>query len=277
MTRLPQESNIELPDGACDCAIHVYEAGFAIAQTATFDPPVASLDAYCAESGPLGFERVVIAQPSAYGFDNTCTLLAIARHGVNARGLAVIPAGTPASDIEAMHNQGMRGIRYMLFPGGALPADALEDVAAAVAPFGWHINLRLPLDQLPSFRARLKRLATTLVIDLDLGCCAARDRIESETLSTLRALVDTGSTWLKLASPYSIWLGQGETMQDGREIQEAFVHAYPDRCVWASNWPHPNVAPTPTLRAQMDWALARMPAALMEQIFVHNPARLYGF
>ena len=38
----------------------------------------------------LGLERVVIVQPTGYGFDNTCTLEAMKALGPGARGVSVV-------------------------------------------------------------------------------------------------------------------------------------------------------------------------------------------
>ena len=82
------------PAGACDCHIHLYEHGHALAAGATFQPPHAPLAAYRQMQQRLGLERVVLVQPTGYGFDNRLMLDAMAALGGAARGVVVVPADT---------------------------------------------------------------------------------------------------------------------------------------------------------------------------------------
>jgi D-galactarolactone isomerase len=53
---------------------------------------------------------------------------------------------------------------------------------------------------------------------------------------------------------------------------------YADRCLWASNWPHPNTKPEPSNTALLDWALGCVPdESKRRKMPVDNPAELYGF
>ena len=56
------------------------------------------------------------------------------------------------------------------------------------------------------------------------------------------------------------------------------MSSYPERCLWASNWPHPNRNPAPSNAAMLDWGLGFCadPAA-QRRMLVDNPAELYGF
>ena len=68
-----------LPPGACDCHMRVYDARFAALPDAILrDAPV---PAYRRMKAALGLGRMVVVQPSGYGFDNACTLDAMAAFG----------------------------------------------------------------------------------------------------------------------------------------------------------------------------------------------------
>jgi len=268
---------LALPRGACDCAIHVYERGFPVAPSATFTPPHAPATAYDAERQAVGLERVVIAQPSAYAFDNRCTVEAVAALGDTARGLAVLQPDTSDDAIAALDGGGFRGIRYMLFPGGVLSAEALPAVAARVAPFDWHINLRMDGRQLPELMPVLARLPGRFVVDFDLGTFDEATDEASPGFRVLRDLLDVGRCWLKLAAPYPFWLSGRHRSEALRRLPRLLIDAYPDRCVWASNWPHVNVDPVPTLQAQLDWLHACAEPEALQRILIETPAALYGF
>ena len=54
--------------------------------------------------------------------------------------------------------------------------------------------------------------------------------------------------------------------------------ANPARCLWASNWPHPNIRPTPSSAAMFNLLLHWADDdATRSCILVDNPAQLYGF
>ena len=51
--------HLRVPPGACDTHMHIYEARFAFAPTATIKSPPAPVSAYCQLQKQLGLERVV--------------------------------------------------------------------------------------------------------------------------------------------------------------------------------------------------------------------------
>ena len=113
----------------------------------------------------LGITRTVVVQPSTYGADNRCTLAAIAALGDSARGIAVVDMSVTDAELDRLTKAGIRGIRFHMLPGGALPWDILETMAARVHNFGWHVQLQLDGRTLPDREALLKKLAGTLVVD----------------------------------------------------------------------------------------------------------------
>jgi len=61
-------------------------------------------------------------------------------------------------------------------------------------------------------------------------------------------------------------------------LARALAAHNPERCVWASNWPHPGRNPPPDNVDILDLLLDWVPGeATRERILVENPAQLYGF
>ncbi|MGH7005531.1 MAG: amidohydrolase family protein, partial [Alphaproteobacteria bacterium] len=154
---MPKKPRLTAPTGACDTHMHIYEDRFKLAPTATFKPPHAPLGEYLDMRRRIGVENSVVVQPSGYGFDNTCTLEAMAAMGPSARGVAVVEPGVSDAELERLTKAGMRGIRYFMLPGGALPWETLEIMAARVLEFGWHVQLQMDGRLLPERDAMLKR------------------------------------------------------------------------------------------------------------------------
>jgi hypothetical protein len=56
------------------------------------------------------------------------------------------------------------------------------------------------------------------------------------------------------------------------------VMAAPERCVWGTDWPHPQMNPAPEAGLLFDQFVEWVPdAAVRQRILVDNAARLYGF
>jgi D-galactarolactone isomerase len=265
------------PPGACDCHMHVFEERFPLAPTATYKPPVAPVSAYRRVQRDLGLARAVVVQPSGYGFDNRCTLEAIGELGSNARGVAVVRPDVTDEELQQLTGAGIRGVRFHMLGGGVLPWDALEGLAARVSPFGWHVQLQLDGRDLPGHEARLKRLPCAVVID-HVGKFLQPVAPEHPGFRTLLRLLDSGKCWVKLSEPYSTSKVGGPRYEDVGALARALVTAHPERCVWASNWPHPNWNPAPSTAAMLDLLLDWTDdESTRARILVDNPAALYGF
>lgn len=264
-------------DGACDCHLHVYDTGYPLAPTATFKPPHAPASTYRAVQRALGLTRAIVVQPTGYGTDNRCTLEAIAQLGSGARGVAVVAPDVPDAELERLHAAGIRGVRFMMLAGGVLPWSALEPLAARIAALGWHIDLQLDGHELGWHEAVLNRLPCRLVID-HLGKFLGPLHADSEGWLALRRLLDGGRCWIKLSAPYESSLDGPPDYADLVPWVRELAVSYPERGLWASNWPHPNVVPTPDDATMLAWTLAAIDAAsTRRRVLVDNPAELYGF
>jgi D-galactarolactone isomerase len=268
---------LQAPPGACDTHMHFYQGRFPSAPTALFTPPDAWVDDYRALQRRLGLDRVVVVQPSAYGLDNTAQLEAMAALGDTARGVMVVDATTSEAELDRLNTLGVRGARFFMLAGGAVPWDILEPVAARIHAFGWHIQLQLNGRDLPQWAALLSRLPCDLVVD-HVGRYMPPVPPEHESFQTLLNLIDTGRCWVKLSAPYESSVTGAPDYADVGPLARALVKAAPERMLWASNWPHPGWTVKPDdarlLDLLLDWADDE---ATRKRILVENPARLYGF
>ncbi len=267
------------PQGTCDCHMHIYEAGFPIAPTAIATPPDAPVSAYLEVRRRLGIERTVVVQPSAYGADNTCTLMAMAAIGPSARGVAVVDSTVTDAELARLTRAGIRGIRFFMLKGGALPWEILEPMAARVRAFGWHVQLQMDGRKLPEREAMLRRLPATLVID-HVGKFLEPVPTDHASFRCLLRLVEGGRVWVKLSAPYEVSKSGPPIYDDVGALAKVLVKAAPERMVWATNWPHPS-APKDAmpddaqlLDILLDWAPDE---AVRRRILAANPAALYGF
>jgi D-galactarolactone isomerase len=268
---------LSLPALACDCHMHVYEDRFPVVPQATFKPPHAPLSDYLEVRRALGLARAVVVQPNGYGFDNRCTLEAMAALGASARGIATVPLDVTDEELERLTRAGVRGVRFHLLPGGMLGWDSLQPMAARLAPFGWHIQLQLDGRELPRYETALAGLPVPLVIDHN-GKFMEPVPIDDPAFRALLRLLASGNTWVKLSAPYETSKLGPPRYADVGALAAALVRENPERCVWASNWPHPGRDPRPDSAALLDllleWAADE---TTRRRILVGNPAQLYGF
>jgi D-galactarolactone isomerase len=266
-----------LPPGACDCHFHTFDERRPLSPTATFKPPHAPVSAYQEMQRELGLTRAVAVQPTGYTFDNSLLLDAMEQLGPQSRGIAVIEPGTSDARIEELHQAGVRGVRYMMLAGGVLPWDTLEAMSARIASWGWNINLQLDGRTLPQNLELLSRLQARLVID-HTGKFLEPVAPDSPMFGALLQLLDAGRCWVKLSAPYETSREGPPRYADVGRLARLLAHRYPQRCLWASNWPHPNQDPAPSSQVMLDllseWA-PDTPTRL--SILVDNPALLYGF
>jgi D-galactarolactone isomerase len=262
---------------ATDCHVHVYEPErFPLKQQIT----TASWSDYRQHvQQPLGLERAVLVQPTGYGFDNACLLDALAQAGGAARGIAVVSPETPWSELLRLHEQGVRGVRFMMVPGagGVLSWDALETISSRIAELGWVINLQLDGRDLPEYEAPLKALPSRLSID-HIGKFLEPVPVTHPGFKALLRLLDGGNSWVKVSAPYETSKVGAPLYDDVSVLAKALVKTHPERCLWASNWPHPGRNPRPDDGAMLEllshWT---NDAGVRQRILVDNPATLYGF
>ncbi|KQP18313.1 amidohydrolase [Pseudorhodoferax sp. Leaf267] len=267
------------PPGACDCHVHVYEQGFPVAPSAVSQPPHGPLSAYREVQATLGLQRVVLVQPTAYGFDNRCMLEALAQLGDTARGIAIVPPDASDAELQRLHAQGVRGVRYMTIPnaGGIVSWDSIEAMAARIAPLGWNLNLQLDGRDLPQRQAVIDRLPCKVVIDHN-GKFLEPVAPEHPAFEALLAVLARKDRWIKLSAPYETSRAGPPGYDDVSTLARALVRAHPDRCLWASNWPHPGRVPPPSNTALAALLSGWAPdEAVRRAILVDNPAALYGF
>ena len=272
--------NLSAPPGACDTHMHFYGPWdrYPLAPTASFEPPLATLAEYRMVQKRLGLARVVVVQPSGYGFDNRRTLDAIRQLGADARGIVVVGTGVTDAELQQLTDSGVRGIRFFMFPGGVLPWEILDEMAARVNEFGWHVQLQLDGRELPEHIAQIRALPGRFVID-HVGKFIEPVTAGDPAFKMLLDLVERGRCWVKLSAPYETSRKGPPLYSDVGELAKALVKAAPERMLWASNWPHPAARDNPPddallLDLLLDWA---DDAATRRRILVDNPAVLYGF
>jgi predicted TIM-barrel fold metal-dependent hydrolase len=279
------------PPGSCDCHVHVVgpKSRFPLPRERAYTPRDAPAGALAALLQRLRLSRAVVVQPSFYGTDNACTLDAVARID-DARGIAVLPADTGQAELDALHAQGIRGLRVNVATVGAAPAARVHELIKAAAqlcePHGWHVQVFATADVVEAVAPLLRALPVDSVLDhFGLVSPASPDR----AMNVMTGLLEGGKTWVKISGAYRI----AEDPHDARigPLARRLCDANPERVVWGSDWPH-----TPRLELRRPDSEEELPYQdidtagllallrrwledddLLHRVLVGNPARLYGF
>lgn len=269
------------PENACDCHMHVYDRRCPVAPGATLTPPDASVSDYLLLQRRLRTKRVVVVTPSTYGTDNSVMLNALACFGPAARGVAVVDPSISDRELELLHRDGVRGLRFNLARGAQSSVEHIEPLAARVADLGWHIQVLMHPDDLVQCESLFSRVATPLVfdhfgrIDVDSGAGHPAFRV-------IQGLLEDRKAWVKLSGAYLLSKEGAPGYGDMRELARAFISVATDRVVWGSDWPHAVASmgerPMPDdarlLDLLLDWTDEER---TRKRILVDNPAALYGF
>jgi len=275
-TRRPR---VKLPAGAGDCHAHVFgpQQQYPLSPHTGYVPPEASIDDYVRMLRTIGCERAVIVHPSAYGTDNRCTVDALRSGKFAFRGVAVIDDKTTDSELEDMHQAGVRGIRLNIKSKGSIYSiDSAPRLAERIKARGWHLQFFVDVRILPDLDKRLASLPVDIVID-HFGHIDAADGVSAPGFQTLLRLARHERCWFKLIGPYRL-SRQSPMFPDVSPFARALVAAAPDRCVWGTDWPHPNTGFMPNDGDLADILLDWIPdKALRRRVLVNNPARLYDF
>jgi predicted TIM-barrel fold metal-dependent hydrolase len=268
---------LKAPANACDCHMHIYNANYPVAPSATLKPPDALVADYKLLQERLGTSRNVVVTPSTYGTDNRVTLDAMAQIGATARGVAVVDTSVSDAELKRLNDLGVRGIRFNLVQAGATTAEMIEPLSKRINDLGWHIQIHMKGEQIAGIEDLLLRVPSPIVFD-HLGRLAQPDALDSPGFKTISKLIDKGKTWVKLSGAYQDSKVGAPSYSDTIPVARAYIKAAPQRVVWASDWPHPTEKEKPDDAILFDllaeWAPD--PASRM-LILVQNPATLYGF
>jgi predicted TIM-barrel fold metal-dependent hydrolase len=278
----PRKPRVRMPPNACDTHAHICGpiGEWPYSGRRVYTPPDALLPAYRHMLETLGVERAVLVQPSVYGTDNRVMLAAMAELGDRARGVAVVDDDIPDTEIERLHEAGVRGVRVNVVDvaedKGVFDMAPLTRLAQRIQPFGWHVEFLMHADEFPDLVTRFADFPVDIVLG-HLGYMRTDKGLDHPGFKALLTLMQQEKCWVKLTGPYRIST-EPLPHRDTIPYALALLNAAPQRVVWGTDWPHVMVkGAMPNDGDLADLLLDWVPdEALLEQVLVRNPAKLYG-
>jgi 2-pyrone-4,6-dicarboxylate lactonase len=274
-------NRVRLPEGACDAHCHVFgpAARFPFSDSRTYTPPDAGIDDFEALQERLGLSRAVFVQASCHGTDNRAMVDALERGEGRYAGVAMIDDTFDEQSIAQLHDAGVRGTRFNFVAhlGGAPDMDRFWTIVDRVVPFGWHIVLHFDSKDIPRYASMLDRMPCPYVID-HMGRVATDAGIDQEPFRALLELLNDDRAWVKVSGAERLTSDGTPPYDDVVPFARALIEAAPDRILWGTDWPHPNVRHMPDDGDLVDLLASYAPDAdLLHRILVRNPESLYDF
>ncbi|MFC3101612.1 amidohydrolase family protein [Altererythrobacter lauratis] len=280
----PSKPKFTPPPGAVDAHCHVFGpmAEFPFSPKAKYLPEDAGPDMLFALRDHLGFEKNVIVQASCHGTDNSATLHAIAASEGKARGVAVVDPAISEDDLAALHLGGIRGIRFNFLKRlvDDAPKDKFLEVASRL-PKGWHVVIYFEADILEELRPFMDAIPVPIVVD-HMGRPDVTQGPDGPDMKAFRRFLDSrDDIWFKPTCPDRLDAikegGKGDPWDNFAAAVAPLVADYPARCIWGTDWPHPNMQDEiPDDGHLVDMIPRIAPTAELQQaLLVDNPHRLY--
>ncbi|VTU31973.1 amidohydrolase family protein [Variovorax sp. PBL-E5] len=277
----PSKPRFTPPPGAVDAHCHVFgpAAKFPFAPERKYTPCDASKEQLFALRDHLGFERNVIVQATCHGNDNRALVDALAHSGGRARGVASVARDVSDDQLRMLHAAGVRGVRFNFLRRLAdfTPREVLSNIAERVAPLGWHVVVYFEAQDLPGLWDFFTRLPATVVVD-HMGRPDVGQPIDGPQFERfVRLMQEHPNVWSKVSCPERLSVSGPPTYDDVVPFARRLVERFPDRVLWGTDWPHPNLkSHMPDDGTLVDMIPRIAPsAALQRQLLVDNPMRLY--
>ena len=284
----PTTPTFTLPAGAVDAHCHVFGPGaeFPYAPERKYTPCDASAEQLFALRDQLGFDRNVIVQATCHGADNRALVDALNRSEGRARGVATVRRDVTDEELAELHAAGVRGVRFNFVKRlvDRVPTDSLEEIVAKIAPLGWHVVIYFEAEDLPELYDFFSGIQAPVVVDHMGRPDVTKDPNGPEFDLFLRFMRENPDVWTKVSCPERLSVtgpraldGEQQAYDDVVPFARRVVEEFPDRVLWGTDWPHPNLKdhmPDDGLLVDYIPRIATTPE-LQQKLLVDNPLRLY--
>jgi 2-pyrone-4,6-dicarboxylate lactonase len=284
----PAKPRFVVPAGAVDAHCHVFGPGaeFPFALERKYTPCDASKAQLYALRDHLGFSRNVVVQATCHGADNRAMVDALLHSNGRARGVATVKRSISDAELQAMHHAGVRGVRFNFVKRlvDFTPKDELLEIAHRIAKWNWHVVIYFEAVDLPELWYFFTALPTTVVVD-HMGRPDVSKLVDGPEFELfVKFMREHPNVWSKVSCPERLSVtgpkalnGEQNAYRDVTPFAKRIVGAFPDRVLWGTDWPHPNLKdhmPDDGLLVDFIPHIAATPE-LQQKLLVTNPMRLY--
>ncbi len=277
----PSKPQFVVPAGAVDAHCHVFGPGdtFPFAPERKYTPCDASWEQLFALRDFLGFEKNVVVQATCHGSDNSALLDVLKRANGKARGVVTVKPDISVDELKAMDALGVRGVRfnYVKRLVDPKPDDYYREIIEKIRPLGWHVVLYFEPADLKEKKDFFNSLNIPLVID-HMGRPDVTKPVDNEEFEMfLDFMRENPNVWCKVSCPDRLTHTGSPAYADVVPFAKRIVEEFPDRVLWGTDWPHPNMKkemPDDGILVDYVPSIATTPE-LQEKLLVTNPNNLY--
>ena len=277
----PSKPTFQVPAGAVDAHCHVFGPGsiFPFAPERKYTPCDASRERLFALRDFLGFEKNVVVQATCHGSDNSALLDVLERSNDKARGVVTVKPDVTPGELAWMHELGVRGVRfnYVKRLVDPKPDEYYRKIIEKIRPLGWHVVLYFEPADLREKWDFFTSLNIPIVIDHMGRPDVTKPADGPEFAQFLRFMQENPNVISKVSCPDRITVSGGPAYADVAPFARTVVEEFPDRVLWGTDWPHPNMKhemPDDGILVDYVPSIATTPA-LQEKLLVTNPNNLY--
>jgi 2-pyrone-4,6-dicarboxylate lactonase len=284
----PSKPRFQLPPGAVDAHCHVFGPGaeFPYAPERKYTPCDASKAQLFALRDHLGFSRNIIVQATCHGADNSAVVDACLSSNGKARGIATVRRDVSDDELQRLHDAGIRGVRFNFVKRlvDFTPKDELLEIAGRIARLGWQVVIYFEARDLPELWDFFSALPTTVVVD-HMGTPDVTQPVDGPEFELfVKFMQQHPNVWCKVTCPERLSKsgppaldGEQAAYKDVVPFARRIVEAFPDRVIWGTDFPHPNLKNhMPDDGLLVDFIPHIAPTAeLQKKLLVDNPMRLY--
>lgn len=277
----PSRPQFVPPPGAVDAHCHVFGPGdvFPYAPERKYTPCDAGKAQLFALRDFLGFSRNVIVQATCHGADNRALVDALQASGGLARGVATVRDTVSDEELQQLHAAGVRGVRFNFVRRLVDPKpDAYyHAIIDRIAPLGWHVVVYFEAADLAERWNFFTTLPTTVVVD-HMGRPDVSQPVEGpEFQRFVRLMAEHGNVWSKVSCPERLSRLGPPGYADVVPFARHLVRQFPDRVLWGTDWPHPNMKDHMPDDGQLVDVIPHIAPTpeLQRRLLVDNPMRLY--
>lgn len=277
----PKKPDSMLPVNSVDAHCHVFGPAtrFPFASSSTYQPVDAPKDILYQRHSFLGIEKAVIVQASCHGTDNAAMVDALMTGRDNYRGIAVVEDSISEAELTEMDRAGVRGVRFNFVKrlgGGGKSTSFYRQILAKIRPLGWHCVVYFESEDLESLLPFLESIELPVVID-HMGRVPVEEGLDSKAWRQLCSMIeDNDKYWVKISCPERL-SKMGPPYTDVDTVANGLLELIPDRVLWGTDWPHPNMkSHMPDDGQLVDRILSIChDKTLRDKVLVKNPHRLY--
>jgi 2-pyrone-4,6-dicarboxylate lactonase len=284
----PSKPEFRLPPGAVDAHCHVFGPGeeFPFAPERKYTPCSAGKAQLFALRDHLGFERNVVVQATCHGADNRAMADACRKSGGKARGVATVRRGVTDDELSELHEAGVRGVRFNFIKRlvDVTPKEELLEIASRIQRLGWHVVVYFEGGDLGELWDFFAAIPTTIVVDHMGRPDVSKSADGPEFSQFIEFMRQRANMWTKVSCPERLSQsgppalhGEQNAYRDVVPFARRVVETFPDRVLWGTDWPHPNLKnhmPDDGLLVDFIPHIA-ITTELQRRLLVRNPMRLY--